>query len=74
MFYVLAAAVVMVLDLCFLGDVQMNEVRIVRFLGGKVGILGEESWLSDPAKIWELSNHHFRMRDIPMVLNSRCLQ
>ena len=40
MFYVLAVVVVMVLDLWFLGDVQMNEVWIVRFLGGKVGILG----------------------------------
>ena len=39
MFYVLAVEVVMVLDLWFLGDVQMNEVRIIRFFGGKVGIL-----------------------------------
>ena len=42
MFYGRVVAVVMVLDLWFLGDVQMNEVQIVtpRFLGGKVGILG----------------------------------
>ena len=40
MFYVLAVAVVMVLDLWFLGDVHMNEVWIVAFFGGKVGILG----------------------------------
>ena len=40
MFYVVAVAVVMVLDLWFLGDVHMNEVRIVGFFGGKVGILG----------------------------------
>ena len=53
----------MVLDLWFLGDVQMNDVRIIRFLGGKVGILGGNLG-------WELSNQHFRMRDIPMVLNS----
>ena len=39
-FYVVAVAVVMVLDLWFLGDVHMNEVRIIGFFIGKVGILG----------------------------------
>ena len=40
MFYVVAVVVVMVLDLWFLGDVHMNEVQIIGFFGGKVGILG----------------------------------
>ena len=42
MFYVLPVAVVMVSDLCFLGDVHMKEVQIIGFFGGKVllGILG----------------------------------
>ena len=40
MFHVVAVAVVMVLDLWFLGDVHMNEVWIVGFFGGKEGILG----------------------------------
>ena len=39
-FYVVAVVVVMVLDLWFLGDLHMNEVWIVGFFGGKVGILG----------------------------------
>ena len=39
-FYVLAVAAVIVLDMWFLGDVHMNEVWIIRFFGGKVGILG----------------------------------
>ena len=40
MFYVIAVVVVMLFDLWFLGDVHMNEVRIIGFFGGKVGILG----------------------------------
>ena len=38
--YVLVVAVVIVLDMWFLGDVHMNEVQIVRYFGGKLGILG----------------------------------